>query len=873
MRPRSVSGEKKAQPARAAGLVPIQNDPQSFPIVGIGASAGGLEALDEFLKHLPADNPVALVVIQHLAPTQPGMMVELLQRSTERKVLQAMDRQAVKPGHIYVIPPGMDLSILRGKLFLFPPSEPHGRRLPIDFFFQSLAQDRTVGAVGIIFSGMGSDGLRGARAIKENGGIVLAQEPASARYDGMPGSVVKEGLADLVAAPAQLAVDLIRLLDRKLKHPHQEPFISEHERSSFERICILLRSRTGHDFSLYKKSTIYRRIERRMGIHAIDSISDYVRFLEENPPESDLLFKELLIGVTSFFRDPESWRQLAEEVLPALIASRPEGAVLRAWVAGCSTGEEACSLAITFMEVLERLRPRVSVTLQVFATDLDRDAVEKGRQGFYAPAAMAGLSDERRAAWFTPEENGFRLRKEIREMLVFATQDVIQDPPFIRLDLLLCRNLLIYLSSDLQKRVLPLFHYSLNPDGCLFLGSAESIGPFTDLFVPLPGKARLFHRKANSQTPGFAPFPITPPLPREGLREATVPKTSVNLQSLADQVLLQRFAPPAVLSSEAGDILYISGKTGKYLEPAMGKANWNLFAMAREGLRADLGMAFRKALGQTDPVVIRGLRVGVNGGTQIVDLTVQALQAPEALKGTVMTVFSDQPVSPPVKSSKAGRNLPSDLARLAELEAELKSALEELQSNREEMQTSQEELKATNEELQSTNEELTTSKEELQSLNEELQTVNAEQQSKVEELSATNNDMKNLLDATDIATLFLDEHLHVRRFTKGATRIFKLIQSDVGRPITDIVSNLDYPDLERDATEVLRTLVFSEREVSAQQGAAWFSTRILPYRTIQNAIGGVVVTFTEITRAKALEAELRTEVSGKPRGSEPRPKT
>lgn len=865
MRPKSLSGMKKAQPAKVGDPLPIQNVPLSFPIVGIGASAGGLEALDEFLKYLPANSPLALVVIQHLAPTQPGMMVELLQRSTQMKVLQAMDRQAVKAGHIYVIPPGMDLSILRGKLFLFPPSEPHGRRLPIDFFFHSLAQDRAALAIGMIFSGMGSDGLQGSKAIKEQGGIVLAQDPASARYDGMPGSVVKEGLADLVGTPAKLAEDLIGLLAGKLKRPLPEPFISDQERSSFERICILLRARTGHDFSLYKKSTIYRRIERRMGIHAINSISAYVRFLEENPPESDLLFKELLIGVTSFFRDPESWKQLAEEVIPALIASYPEGGMLRAWVAGCSTGEEACSLAITFMEVLKKMPPKAPITLQVFATDLDQDAIEKGRQGFYAPAAMAGLSDERRSAWFTPEENGFRLRKEIREMLVFATQDVIRDPPFIRLDLLLCRNLLIYLSSDLQKRVLPLFHYSLNPHGCLFLGSAESIGPFTELFVPLPGKARLFHRKANSQTPGFAPFPITPPLPRESIREATVPKTSVNLQSLADQVLLHRFAPPAVLSSEAGDILYISGKTGKYLEPAMGKANWNLFAMAREGLRTELGMAFRKALGQTDPVVVRGLRVDSNGGTQIVDLTVQALQAPEALKGTVMTVFSDQPASPTVKSSKAAKNLPSNLDRLAELEAELKSALDELQSNREEMQTSQEELKAaneelqsTNEELQSTNEELTTSKEELQSLNEELQTVNAEQQSKVEELSATNNDMKNLLDATDIATLFLDEQLHVRRFTKGATRIFKLIQSDVGRPITDIVSKLDYPDLEGDAHEVLRTLVFCEKEVSAQHGESWFSTRILPYRTIQNAIGGVVITFTEITRAKALEADLRS---------------
>ena len=873
MRSKSTAGAKKPQPAKVGDLLPTQKAPLSFPIVGIGASAGGLEALDEFLKHLPPDSPLALVVIQHLAPTQPGMMVELLQRSTQRKVLQATDRQAVKPGHVYVIPPGMDLSILRGRLFLFSPSEPHGRRLPIDFFFHSLAQDRAALAIGMIFSGMGSDGLRGSKAIKEKGGIILAQDPASARYDGMPGSVVREGLADLVGAPAKLAEDLIRLLAGRLKRPLPEPFMSDQERSSFERICILLRTRTGHDFSLYKKSTIYRRIERRMGIHAIDSISAYVRFLEGNPPESDLLFKELLIGVTSFFRDPESWKQLAEEVMPALIASHPEGGALRAWVPGCSTGEEACSLAITFMEVLDKLPQRAPVTLQIFATDLDRDAVEKGRQGFYSPAAMSGLSDERRSAWFTREENGFRLRKEIRDMLVFATQDVIQDPPFIRLDLLLCRNLLIYLSSDLQKRVLPLFHYSLNPNGCLFLGSAESIGAFTDLFVPLPGKARLFQRKMNSQTPGFAPFPITPPLPRESIREATVPKTSVNLQSLADQVLLQRFAPPAVLSSEAGDILYISGKTGKYLEPAMGKANWNLFAMAREGLRIELGIAFRKALGQPDPVIVRGLRVESNGGAQLVDLTIQALQAPEALKGTVMTVFSDQHAAPPAKSSKAGKDLPSKLARLEELEAELKASMEELQSNREEMQTSQEELKATNEELQSTNEELqstneelTTSKEELQSLNEELQTVNAEQQSKVEELSATNNDMKNLLDATDIATLFLDEQLHVRRFTKGATRIFKLIQSDVGRPITDIVSNLDYPDLEGDAHEVLRTLVFCEKEVSAQQGGAWFSTRILPYRTIQNAIGGVVVTFTEITRAKALEADLRTEVSAKLQG-------
>jgi two-component system CheB/CheR fusion protein len=536
-------------------------------------------------------------------------------------------------------------------------------------------------------------------------------------------------------------------------------------------------------------------------------------------------------------------------------------------------------LAITFKEVIEALQPTAEFTLQVFATDLNRDAIEKARQGFYSPAAMSGLSEARRSSWFILEEHGFRVQKEIREMVVFATQDVIQDPPFIRLDLLLCRNLLIYLSSDLQKRVLPLFHYSLNQDGHLFLGSAESIGPFSDLFTPLPGKARIFRRKADSQTPGLAIFPVTPPVPIGTLPEVTMPKTPVNFQSLADQVLLHRFAPAAVLSSEGGDILYISGKTGKYLEPAMGKANWNIFAMAREGLRTELGLAYRKALGQKEPVVVKGLRVGTNGGTQVLDLTVQALDAPEALRGTVMTIFVDHPEVPAAKPPKAGKGAPANQARIAELEEALKTALDDLQSSREEMQTSQEELKATNEELQSTNEELqstneelTTSKEELQSLNEELQTVNAEQQSKVEELSATNNDMKNLLDATDIATLFLDEHLNVRRFTKGATRIFKLIPGDVGRPITDIVNSLDYPDLAVDATEVLQSLVFREKEVSANQGQAWFSTRILPYRTIQNAIGGVVITFAEITRAKALEAELRsggteiTEIFGHKKG-------
>ncbi|HWQ10777.1 MAG TPA: CheR family methyltransferase, partial [Holophaga sp.] len=545
------------------------------------------------------------------------------------------------------------------------------------------------------------------------------------------------------------------------------------------------------------------------------------------------------------------------------------GGALRAWVAGCSTGEEAYSLAITFKETLARLRPEATFTLQIFATDLDRDAVEKARRGLFQAKAMEGLSDKRRSTWFTREEGGFRIHKEIREMLVFAVQDLIKDPPFIRLDLLLCRNLLIYLSSELQKQLLPVFHYSLSPEAWLFMGSAETTGPFPDLFIPHPGKARLFRRRDTLQAPTVPLFPLTPAVLREGLMEPPMPKTSVNLQSIADQVLLQQFAPPAVLVNKGGDILYISGRTGKYLEPAMGKANLNIFAMAREGLRTELGSAFRQSLVQKDPVIVKGLRVGTNGGMQIVDLTVKALETPESLRGMVMIVFTDQPTPPPSARPKSRKGSPASQALIAELETEIKALREELRRSQEEMQTSQEELKATNEELQSTNEELqstneelTTSKEELQSLNEELQTVNAEQQAKVDELFTMNNDMRNLLDATEIATLFLDEQLNVRRFTKGATRLFKLISGDLGRPITDIVNTLDYQELEADIQEVMRSLLFCEKEIATQSGNAWYSIRILPYRTTQNTIGGVVITFSDITRAKNLEAELRTEAYG-----------
>ena len=630
---------------------------------------------------------------------------------------------------------------------------------------------------------------------------------------------------------------------------------------------MLLRTQTGNDFSLYKRSAIYRRVERRMGLHQIDNLLAYVGFLRENPVETDLLFKELLIGVTSFFRDPPVWQQLKGE-MSALVSAHSNGGALRAWVPGCSTGEEAYSLAMVFKEVLEQLKLAKSVTLQIFATDLDAEGIEKARSGVFPANIAADVSPERLSRFFVHDERGYRVAKEIREIVVFAPHNLIMAPPFTKLDILSCRNLLIYLSSDLQKKLIPLFHYCLNPSGILFLGSAETIGSFSNLFSPLGGKARLYRRSEASVSVAPVDFPssFTPRAPgAAGEGPAALKAPPANLQVLADRTIALRLSPPVVMTNDQGDIVYISGRTGKYLEPAVGKTNLNVFAMAREGLRYELSGAFSAALRGKGPVIARGLEVGANGGTQTIDLTVERLTEPKDMEGMMMIVFADVAKAPaPSPRQKDGR-IATGATRLVEMAKELRHAHEELQFSREKMQTSQEELRSaneemqsTNEELQSSNEELTTSKEEMQSMNEELQTVNHELQAKVDELSQTNNDMDNLLNSTEIATLFLDSELRVRRFTPKAAKVIKLIPGDVGRPFTDIVTTLDYPKFADDATEVLRTLIFKEKMVAASD-KRWFSVRIMPYRTLENLIAGLVITFADASVSKALEAALRKE--------------
>jgi two-component system CheB/CheR fusion protein len=856
-----LEGDKK-------GFSQVQNknldvtESNDFPIVGVGASAGGLEAFELFFKNLPKDNGMAFVIIQHLDPNYKGVLPELLQRITPMKVIQASDQLKVKPNQVYVIPPNKSLSILKGKLHLFDPIETRGLRLPIDIFFRSLALDKLDKSVGIILSGMGSDGSLGLKAIKEKNGLVLIQEPSSAKFDAMPRNAIETVLADIIAPAEELGEKLITLY--KYIPPIAKITEIDHKSKSYlDKIIILLREGTGHDFSSYKKNTLMRRIERRKGIHQINEIQNYVRFLQENPKEVELLFKELLIGVTSFFRDTLVWEKLKTTILPDLINELPDRYVLRAWIPACSTGEEAYSLAIVFKEVLEEIGNKKDLSLQIFATDLDVDAINKARRGIFNSSITIDVSSQRIAKFFTVAGDGFRVNASIREMLIFAPHNIIKDPPFTKLNILMCRNMLIYMEPNLQRKLFDLFNYSLQPGGILLLGSAETLGRNNQGFEILDSKLKFFKRTHSPIMTELTDFPSSFSYNNKEIKEVnTAPKEVENIQSLADQILLKNFIPASVIVNEKGDILYITGKTGKYLEPVAGKANWNIHVMAREGLRNELPGAFRKAMQNYDPVILRNIKIGTNGDFNYVNVTIQRIDGPNSIKDLVMIVFSDVVVMMEQGEENLKRGKQYISGRHRELEAELKQSNEDLQNSREEMQTSQEELKSineelqsTNEELQSTNEELTTSKEEMQSLNEELQTVNAELQSKLSDFEQANNDMKNLLNSTEIATLFLDKELNIRRFTDSVTEIFKLRQTDTGRPFTDLVTNLQYPEMGAHAIEVIKKLSPIQNTIPTNDGR-WFSVRIMPYRTLDDRIDGLVITFTDITAAKQAEETL-----------------
>ena len=860
----------QCHPAESALDEPAVVTPGGFPIVGIGASAGGLAAFEAFFSGMPvaSDPGMAFVLVQHLAPDHESILTELIQRYTRMQVFEVEDGMAVAPNCAYIIPPNRDMAFLNGTLQLLEPSTPRGRRLPIDFFFGSLAQDQGERAIGIVLSGTGSDGTLGVRAINGGGGMVMAQTPDSTEFDGMPRSAIATGLVDYELPPAGMPSRLIAYAVHAFgRSRHPASVESPKNENALIKIFVLLRAQTGHDFSQYKPSTINRRIERRIAVHQIDTIDSYVRYLQQTPTEVEALFRDLLIGVTNFFRDPEVFKMLEEQIIPRLFDDRPPGSVVRVWSTGCSTGEEAYSIAILLQERMEALKQ--NHTVQLFATDIDSRAIATARAGLYSTNIASDVSAQRLARFFTTETEGpyYRVHKRIRDMLVFSEQDVLKDPPFSRLDLISCRNLLIYLGAGLQKKLIPLFHYALKPRGFLLLGTSESVGEFGELFAVQDRKSKLYQRKEEFDDLKRAnvarlvpPFTTSHSLRWRGVKTHAIP-AKLPLRELTERTLLEQIAPNSALVNDQGDILYLHGRTGMYLEPAPGEAGINnILKMAREGLRRDLTIALRKVVATRENVRCAGLRVKTNGHFTGVNLTVCPVSVePDATSESrlylVLMEDAPAPIAKPVPQSATPAGMASDIElRIAALTQELhakdeylQSTHEELESSNEELKSSNEEMQSVNEELQSTNEELETSKEELQSLNEELGTVNTELQAKVADLSRANNDMNNLLAGTGVGTIFVDHQLRILRFTPAASAIINLITSDVGRPVSHIVSNLiGYDRLVADVQAVLSTLVAKEVSVQTAENR-WYSMRILPYRTLDNVIEGAVISFVEIT--------------------------
>ena len=884
-----MSTSKPSKTASAAASAAVTNPSDgagSFPIVGIGASAGGLAAFEAFFAGMPqgADPGMAFVLVQHLAPDHKSILADLVRRYTRMQVFEVEDGMQVHINCAYIIPPNRDMAFLNGHLQLLEPSAPRGQRLPIDYFFRSLAQDQHERAIGIILSGTGSDGTAGVRAIKGDAGMVIVQSPDSTEFDGMPRSALATGLVDFELPPNEMANQLIAYVARAFGTlPRLGGIVAPQTENSLKRIFILLRAQTGHDFSQYKPSTIHRRIERRMAVHQIETLESYVKFLQLSPGEVEALFRDLLIGVTNFFRDTDAFTMLEQQILPKLFADKPAGGVLRVWVPGCSTGEEAYSIAILMQERIEALKQ--SYTVQVFATDIDSRAIATARAGLYPNSIAADITPSRLARFFAaePDASAYRIHKVIRDMLVFSEQDIIKDPPFSRLDLLSCRNLLIYLGPELQKKLIPLFHYALKPGGILFLGTSEGVGDFGDLFAVLDRKTKIYQRKQDFQGMQRAAvdrLAFLPPMggPASHLRASgKMPaRAKLPLRELTEQALLQQIAPTGALVNEHGDVLYLHGRFGMYMELVPGEASVNnVLKMAREGLRAALVTALHKAVITHSTVRVAGLRVRTNETTHQINLSIRpvlgttAHQVSDAGPAQLFLVILEEVSAPEADTTPVSATTPANgedattQAQIAALREELRakdeyiqSTHEQLESSTEELKSSNEEMQSVNEELQSTNEELETSKEELQSVNEELATVNNELQTKVIDLSRLNNDMNNLLAGTGIATVFVDHQLRILRFTPTASEILNLILADVGRPVGHIVSNLrGYDSLAADVKTVLDTL--APKDVQVQTKDKWFNLRIRPYRTLDNVIEGAVISFVDATDSVQQHEALR----------------
>ncbi|MBS0149660.1 MAG: PAS domain-containing protein [Nitrospira sp.] len=838
----------------------IYSDQAGFPIVGIGASAGGLEALEEFFRHMSPDSGMAFVVVSHQPTGRTSLLPGLLMQCTTMPLLEVTDGITVEPNHVYLAPAGKNLALLQGVFHLMELDQRDRVPLPIDYFFRSLAEDQKHKVIGIILSGTGTDGTLGLKAIKGESGMTMAQEVESAKYGGMPRSAIAAGAIDVIRPVAHMPGQLIAYAKGLFKTtPISDLASTELDRAEIlQKLFVLLRDRTGCDFSLYKANTSSRRIERRMNVHQIEDLGQYVRFLQSNQEEIDALFHELLIGVTSFFRDRQAFEVFEQKGLPFLFDDKADGAPLRIWVTGCSTGEEAYSLAILLREFLMERKSRRRV--EIFATDIDGQAIATARTGLYPAGISDDITPVRLQRFFTKEDGWYRVKKEIRDLVIFAVHNLLTDPPFTKLNLVSCRNTLIYLETKAQQNLLATFHYALKPKGLLWLGPSETNSGFEERFMSVDKKWKLFTRDATSGVlPYLERFAIG--LTHTGVD--TVPIGDVDrraaarkVPALVEQLLMGRYVPASVVADTQGEVVYIHGHTGAYLEPAPGPQPQHLLDMAREGLKHELSAMLQQAAGRQTEIVRRGIRVRANGAVNVVTVTVRRIAEPDSLQGLFWVIFEPVPAARKQEESRSTpsvRKVQTGLHReLEETKQRLQHTIEEVQTSNEELKSANEELQSTNEELQSTNEELETAKEELQSLNEELVTVNAELQGKLDELSGVNDDLTNLLNSTEVATIFVDNLLCIKRFTPEAKKVVNLIVSDVGRPLSDISSRIVSDQILEDTRDVLDTLIFKEREVQTTDGI-WYFMRIFPYRTAKNTIEGLVLTFLNITKMKRAE--------------------
>jgi two-component system CheB/CheR fusion protein len=850
----------------------------NFPVVGVGASAGGLEAFTQLLQRLPTDTGMAFVLVQHLHPEYESALTEILSRATSMPVAEAVDNMPVEPDHVYVIPPNVYLAVLHGVLHLLPRISITGQNLPIDHFLRSLAEDQGSKAIGVILSGTASDGVLGLKAIKGEGGITFAQDEKSAKYNGMPHSAITAGCVDFILPPDKIAAELARIA----RHPfliHARPDWAKKgvpadealpaSKDDLSKVFLLLRRYSGNDFTYYKHTTIQRRVRRRMLLHKLDRLKDYVRYLQEHPNEVRDLFHDLLINVTSFFRDPEAFAALKETVFPAILSHKQETPV-RIWVPGCASGEEAYSIAITLLEYLDEHGN--GMPIQIFATDIDDEAIEKARSGIYPENITSDVSASRLRRFFVKVESGYQISKQIRDMCVFANQNVVKDPPFSKVDLISCRNLLIYLGQVLQKKVLTTFHYALKPGGFLLLGTAESIGEFADLFRTIDPKVKLYGKKTITTALHleFGPVSLHPAPPATVVEAAEIPlfRTSLEIQREADRLIMSKYAPAAVVINEQLDILQFRGQTGAYLEPAPGEASLNLLKMARAGLKLEHGAAIKHAIRHHAPTRRTGLNVEQNGAIRKVNIEVTPIKGASAAGPCYVVIFQDIAAptagSNATKGTKGAKEKAKPTAkdkRAIDLELELaatkeylQSVIEQQETSNEELRSANEEIQSSNEELQSINEELETAKEELQSTNEELATVNDELEGRNIELSQLNNDLTNLISSVNLPVIIVGTDLRIRRFTPQVEKLLSLIATDIGRPIGDIKPTINIPNLDTLISETIDSVRTTQIEAQDHDGH-WYSVRIRPYRTLDNQITGATIVFIDIDlMKKSLEA-------------------